>query len=321
MQHIKRKKLIHKNVFCIVILVVLGSFFGVANVIAQSTTSMSETVTITARVIGTATVPPVTPPPSPTSLNTNGVSLNVESAIDAVVFKGKAYPGAIISVLKNGTIVNELPANTEGTFSIPVHTVTPGVYTFGLFAKDSAGLKSSIVTYSTVVISNVSTEISGIIIPPTITTNKTEVKQGDEIVFSGKSIPNSEVILNLFAKSGITKIAIANASGTWSYVLTTKGLELGDYNLKARAKIGTQDTIYGDTILFTVGTSNKIRKITTSLVGARCDLNDDGRVNLLDFSIMAFWYKRLGFSVRVDLNSDGRINLTDLSILAYCWTG
>jgi hypothetical protein len=44
-------------------------------------------------------------------------------------------------------------------------------------------------------------------------------------------------------------------------------------------------------------------------------------VNILDFSIMAFWYKRLGFPAKVDLNTDNKVNLTDLSILAYCWTG
>jgi hypothetical protein len=66
-----------------------------------------------------------------------------------------------------------------------------------------------------------------------------------------------------------------------------------------------------------------MRAKLSGLTGFRkkCDLNNDNRVNLLDFSIMAFWYKRLGFPPKVDLNSDANVNLTDLSILAYCWTG
>ncbi|MDQ5962591.1 MAG: hypothetical protein QG653_398, partial [Patescibacteria group bacterium] len=69
-----------------------------------------------------------------------------------------------------------------------------------------------------------------------------------------------------------------------------------------------------------VGTSNKERLI--SLRGnKRCDINQDGRVNLLDFSILAFWYKRAGFPEKVDLNTDKKVDLSDVSILAYCWTG
>ena len=142
------------------------------------------------------------------------------------------------------------------------------------------------------------------------------------IIFSGKSIPNTEVTLTLFARTGITRNALVNASGTWTYTYTTTNLDSGDYSVRARTKVSALYTLYSETILYTVGNKNTLRKKSAiSLIGARCDLNNDSRVNLLDFSIMAYWYKRLGFPMKVDLNSDGRINLTDLSILAYCWTG
>lgn len=315
---IKRSKGLYRNTFYIPVLVVLSGFLGLTSVFAE-TTSLSETVTVTAIVIE-KTISPA-PPPIPNPVVNNGVPLTLESGTDAAVFKGKAYPGSTVSILKNGLVLNELPANSDGTFEVPVHNILPGTYTFSLQAKDGSGLKSSLVTYTIAITSGILTEISGIIIPPTITTDKTEVKLGDDIKFSGKSIPNSDVSLTLFIRNGITKTVTANSSGVWSYTLATNNLDLGDYNAKARTKIGTTFTLYSDTILFTVGTSNKMRKGTTSLARARCDLNSDGRVNLLDFSIMAFWYKRLGFPIKVDLNSDGRINLTDLSVLAYCWTG
>jgi len=53
----------------------------------------------------------------------------------------------------------------------------------------------------------------------------------------------------------------------------------------------------------------------------RCDLNDDRSVNLVDFSIAAYWYGRAACPAAVDLNGDGKITLTDLSILAAHWTG
>jgi len=52
------------------------------------------------------------------------------------------------------------------------------------------------------------------------------------------------------------------------------------------------------------------------------DVNGDGKVNLADFSILAYWYKRPltdAAKAQVDLNNDGKITLADFSILAYYW--
>jgi len=56
------------------------------------------------------------------------------------------------------------------------------------------------------------------------------------------------------------------------------------------------------------------------------DLNGDCRVNLVDFSIASFWYKKkLTGSViqleKTELSGDGIIDLKDFSIMAYYWTG
>ena len=56
------------------------------------------------------------------------------------------------------------------------------------------------------------------------------------------------------------------------------------------------------------------------------DLNSDKKVNIVDFSIAAYWYKRtisaeFAAKERERLNGDGKVNLVDFSILAYYWTG
>jgi hypothetical protein len=54
------------------------------------------------------------------------------------------------------------------------------------------------------------------------------------------------------------------------------------------------------------------------------DLNCDNKVNLIDFSILAYWYKRpltKEAKQKVDLNGDGKVDLVDFSIMAYYWTG
>ena len=45
------------------------------------------------------------------------------------------------------------------------------------------------------------------------------------------------------------------------------------------------------------------------------------KVNIVDFSITAFWYNRPSPPPAIDLNKDGKVNLVDFSILAYYWTG
>ncbi len=256
------------------------------------------------------------PPFSPGPINMSGV-------VDSVIFKGIAYPGSSISVLENGRSIATLPANLDGTFELHVQNVSPGTYSFGVQAEDKNHLKSKLLTFTVYVASGIATTLDGIFIPPTLTSDYIEVKQGTPLLFSGSSVPNATIRLSLVMDSEIIKQSVANASGTWTYKLDTGTFALGDYEAKARSIIPNNLSPYSDPLSFRIGDTTRARSKAVSLSGfrKRCDLNDDGRVNLLDFSIMAFWYKRFGFPAKVDLNTDNRVNLTDLSILAYCWTG
>jgi hypothetical protein len=51
-------------------------------------------------------------------------------------------------------------------------------------------------------------------------------------------------------------------------------------------------------------------------------VNRDTKINLVDFSVMAYWWRRsVDASNASDLNCDLTVNLADFSILAYHWTG
>jgi hypothetical protein len=291
--------------------------------------ALSESVTITA-IVPEAPAP-YTPPPSTGGggggggggSNTNtGVPLSTYSAIDSAVFRGLAYPKSIITLLKNGVILTELPASPDGSFEIRVRNLPAGTYSFGIRAEDVDHLKSTLDLYTVYISSGVTTVIDGIFIPPTITTDYEEVKRGDIITLYGKTAPESSVTLSLHSAKEIIKKIKATANGVWIYKLDTNELEKGGHTGKVRSSTETDISLYSDPTSFTVGTVTKKRTASTSTTkNNRCDLNNDKKVNLLDFSILAFWYKRTGFPAKVDLNTDNKINLTDLSILAYCWTG
>jgi len=136
-------------------------------------------------------------------------------------------------------------------------------------------------------------------------------------------VPNGEVRLSFHSAFELLKKTKANSTGAWIYKLDSRELELGDHESKARSLTEEDLSPYSDILPFRISNVTRDRQKVKSLAGFRqkCDLNNDRRVNLIDFSIMAYWYKRTGFPEKVDLNTDKAINLTDLSILAFCWTG
>ena len=73
-------------------------------------------------------------------------------------------------------------------------------------------------------------------------------------------------------------------------------------------------TIYqGDTFLV-------LRKGALTCKGA--DLNFDGKVNIIDFSILLyFWGQTKPANIYADINFDGIVNIIDFSIMMYQWTG
>ena len=52
-----------------------------------------------------------------------------------------------------------------------------------------------------------------------------------------------------------------------------------------------------------------------------CDFNNDGRCNIVDFSILLYYMnKPIAIASRYDLNSDEVIDIIDISILLFYWT-
>jgi hypothetical protein len=49
------------------------------------------------------------------------------------------------------------------------------------------------------------------------------------------------------------------------------------------------------------------------------DLNCDGYVDIVDFSIMYYWFDKSNPPQRVDLSKDGKVDIYDFSIMAYYW--
>jgi hypothetical protein len=222
--------------------------------------------------------------------------------------------------LKDAQVAATTKAGADGRFEVALTGITGGSYIFGVWAEDSRGNRSITHTFPIAVTTGATTVISGIFLPPTITTDKLEVKKGDTIAVIGSSAPNADVIVLVHSDEEIPLKTKADKDGSWISTVDTLNLDLGDHTARARASADEAISIFSKSIGFKVGTKNVV-KPPEKKCPARGDVNGDCKVNLVDFSIVAYWYKRQSPPAKVDVNGDGIVNLTDVSIMAYYWTG
>ena len=240
-----------------------------------------------------------------------------------VFFSGRAYPLSKISILKDGQLVLSTIAGPDSNFSATLGNLSSGDYTFSVYGEDKNGLRSSPFTFPIYITSNVTTSITGIFIAPTIAVDKSQVKLGDTIVIFGQSTPTAHVLISVNSVQEIFKSVSSDVDGVYLHNFDTSVLDLGSHSTKSKAIKNDDISPFSSTVSFVVGKDN-ILVDNKKLI--KCDLNEDGRCNLIDFSIAAYWYKRplsVEFAIRerAHLNGDGKIDLVDFSIMAFYWTG
>lgn len=252
-----------------------------------------------------------------------GGSSSSSSNDTSVIFKGRAYPLSKVFILKDGQIAASTISGPNAIFSVTIGNLTAGNYTFSVYGEDENGLKSSLFTFPVYVTQGASTEVSDIFIAPTIATDKSQVKKGDNITIFGQGAPNSSITISVHSPIEFFRYTNSDNSGTYLLSFDSSPLDYGQHATKSKSAIQNQISDYGRTVGFLVGDSNILSDGKYYLVG---DLNDDGKVNLVDFSIAAFWYKKTltGNIITTEvnhLNADGKIDLVDFSIMAFHWTG
>jgi len=230
-----------------------------------------------------------------------------------VIVKGRAYPNAEITLLKDGRVITTQKANNLANFRIEVKDITPGVWTFSLWAEDKEGRKSITFSFTANVQKDMTTTISGIFLPPTIELSKTKLKKGEKLDISGQTAPQSQVFTHIESPE-LIKTATSTEEGDWEVEIDTGILDEGSHTTWAKAKtFDGLESSFSSVLAFYVG------KEIPELICPGADLNEDGKVNLIDFSIMLYWWGKE--NPCADQNQDGLVNLPDFSILLYYWTG
>jgi hypothetical protein len=247
------------------------------------------------------------------------------TASTGVLFSGYAYPLSQVVILRDGVIAAQTIAGADAQFSVKLTNIGVGSYNFSVYGTDNNGIRSASFSFPIFVSEGVTANVTGIFITPSIDTDKSQVKQGDDIVIFGQTVPESDVTIQVNSETQLFREVKSNTSGVYLYNLNTAPLEKGNHNTKSKTLLENgQSSGYGRSVGFVVGNENIIK--TPDAGACRADLNEDTKVNLVDFSIAAFWYKKpLNEAIKTKekscLNGDGVINLADFSIMAFYWTG
>jgi hypothetical protein len=218
---------------------------------------------------------------------------------------GDAFPGALVTFLKDGAVAGTVVANSASRFDQTFSALTPATYTFSIYAQDSEGRHTLTISFSAAAIASMTVTVSGILLSPILVVPDS-IKRPEAVTESGLAKHNSTV--TTFTRSDpITKQTTTNSSGQWS-VRISDILHLGEHSVSALVNDGQ-------------GTQSE-QASRNFQVKLSADLNIDGSVNLTDFSILMFSYgTNPPPNLASDINDNGNApDLVDFSIMMFYWS-
>jgi hypothetical protein len=265
----------------------------------------------------------VVPGPTPTGTAGGGGSGSIINA--TVTLSGFAFPNAKLTLLKDGQVSTTLIANADGTFRILMNNLAFGNYQLSVYADDVLGNSSAPYTVNVAAFSSQPYQFDNIIIPPTITSSGLISEIGKPFYVSGYAPPGSTVTLEV---PGVAVLASALAdNGGFYRIEGVYSLQPGIAALRTKASYNGISSPYSKPVqmlFYVAGTVPGLPGTTPpppAQYGICVDYNRDRRVNLIDFSILLFWFGKSNPPATIDCNGDRAVDIKDFSILMYFWTG
>ncbi len=240
------------------------------------------------------------------------------TASNATNLSGRTGPGQTVTFLNGSQFAGTTVSDSNGNFQKNITGLTGGQYTFSVYGTDSSGRRTSLYSVPVTVPGGSTVSVGNIILSPTLSASASEIKKGESIVFSGQTVPSATVEFTI--TPGLPSFTVTSgADGKFSYSLNTTNIALGSY--VARTIVRVSQELFSNQsfpLPFIVGNKTVAPPSQSIACG---DFNSDNRVNLIDFSILVYWFNKQNPPAKVDCNSDNVVDLIDFSILMYYWTG
>ena len=270
----------------LVALAVIFSFAG-----AQPVSALDVTVSATVE----STTPPETPP-------------------TAVTLQGIAYPSSTVTILKNGVVAVQVPADPQAKFNVTVGSLLAGSYTFGVYGTDADGRAGPVSNFTVTLTTGTTVTITGIFLGPTISADKTSLQPGETITLLGTTSPSSDVHVYVSSTEEKQFDTQATTNGGWTRKILASDLVAGTHTARSKAvEPGGDISAYSDTVTFTIASTTPPGPTYID-----ADINEDGAVDLIDFSILLYyWGQRNPARPRADINNDSVVNIFEFSVMHY----
>lgn len=235
----------------------------------------------------------------------------------SISVSGRAYPGQTVHIILDGDEVGTVRADSSGNFDFSTEA-SPGTASMSFWANDRNGNRSITLSTTFDVTQGAITNLNGILLPPTLVIDDVTINPGDLIEISGQALPNSEVEIHFDDSDPVIPIDPDN-SGAYILSYNTGGMRAAEHTVRARYVLGSgslkTESSFSSTLQLFVGVDGRPT--------GPSDLNRDGSINLIDFSILIFWWQTNGgqSDPPADINGNGNVGLEDFSILLFNWTG
>lgn len=220
-----------------------------------------------------------------------------------LVVTGYSAPFTRVSLLKDGVVSATVFSDARGYFQATLSGLSPGDYLLKLSASGEFG--KVVITDSFVgrVYKDSTTKISGVVLPPfgTVTT------RDGLLVVNGQAVPGAAVLLEW---EGMNYETAADTDGRFVFTDLKASAEEVTYRFGIK--------YLGESVFDKYQTFGNV---DVDFCDTRVDVTSDCKVNFVDFAITLWWYVYNRAEAEIDFDGNGRLDLVDFSILAYYWTG
>lgn len=243
-----------------------------------------------------------------------------------VVLSGVTFPDAKMTVLIDGQVVSVLIADDTGKFALTINSLNYGNYQISIFAEDPLGVLSAPHVVNVSAFQTQPYFFENIILPPTMQVSQTAVAAGQSLTVFGYAPPGATVTATTFESALFSGETVADNSGFYRMVIVLpEDFTGGTYSLRTKATLGDFSSFYSRPVFVTVGGAGLgipgLPILPPAQLASCVDYNNDQRINLIDFSILLFWFEKENPPRSIDCDGNNQINIKDFSLLMYYWTG
>ncbi len=248
------------------------------------------------------------------------VSASIQANVGTLRISGYAASGMFITFTEGGSSIGTCVADDTGYFTQIFPGIAPTDHTILIYGVDQFNRTTPSALIEVYTRAYQMTEVSGIILPPTLELDKTEIVRGDSITISGRGTPGYLVKISTEPPVNSYEQTV-DENGDFSLVISDTGnMDFGDHKVYALVQdgLGTQ-SLFSVTLFFRVLDSEPPDGDEPDCDITRGDLNCDDNVDIVDFSILLYhWGTNSGLA---DINYDSNVNLIDFSIMMFYWQG